>query len=62
MIDPLRDEHGRMFAIRQMPRHWHLEDTDAIWDTVRAICWLIVKTLVVAAGVITLYALARGMV
>ena len=52
---------GNMRAMRQMPKHWHIEDADSAWDKVRVICWLIVKTLVVAAGVITLYAVARGM-
>lgn len=48
--------YGNEKAIRQMPRHWHLDDPDAHWDAARSLFWLVVKTLVGAALVVVLYA------
>ncbi len=52
---------GNMRAMRQMPRHWHIENHDETWDAVRALVWLGVRTVVGAVLVVTLYAVARGM-
>jgi hypothetical protein len=39
-----------------MPRHWHIEDPDAGWQTARELTWLGVKTVVGAALVVLAYA------
>lgn len=59
-MNPETDWRGKVWAIRQLPRHWTLEDPDAWRDGVRACCWLVVKSIVGAAAIILLYAIARG--
>ncbi len=60
MNDLRNDWRGRVWSIRQMPRHWTLTDPDAAWDSARGMFWLIVKTLVAAALVVVAYAVVAA--
>ncbi len=60
MTDLRNDWRGKVWSIRQTPRHWHIEDPDANWQTAREAAWLIVKTLVAAALVVVAYALVAA--
>jgi hypothetical protein len=55
MTDLRNDWRGRVWALRRMPRHWHLHDPDAIRDSVRALAWLAIKTLAGAALALFIY-------
>jgi hypothetical protein len=56
MNDLRNDWRGKVWSIRQTPRHWHIEDPDAAWDSARGMFWLVVKTLACAALVVLAYA------
>jgi hypothetical protein len=60
MTDLRNDWRGRVWSIRQMPRHWHIETPTDWVDVVRAIAWTTVKTVAFAAAIVLLLSLARG--
>lgn len=60
MTDLRNEWQGRVWAIRQMPRHWHLSTPTEWLSVARWAVWTAVKTLAIVAAVAVLLSVARG--